>query len=650
MDLHHSVAVVTGASRGIGLATSRALVAAGARVAGLARSQDQLDQLSETLGAAFTPVVCDVTDADAVKKAIDGVADDLGQIDVLVNNAGLGRFGPVDELPVDDWNVQVNTNLTGVFHCTRAAVPHMKRQGEARGADATAGFIVHVASIAGLIGNPNLSAYNATKHGLRGFSDATMKELRPFGIKTCCVYPGSVDTGFASDAGHSSSPNAMSAGVDRRHDPARGPGAARDVDLGGRDAADGRADLAVADGRCHQGSPLSWMSVKPRRSGEARKPRGGTVASSNGPRPSPTVPPGRGARADLGGAHTSSAMRLALLFALVVSGCSASQTVLPPRLVEQESGTDQLLIAAHAVGDGVVWVSGAGGTVGRTTDGGTTWDLSVVPGADTLQFRDVVAFDATTAWALSIGNGESSRIVKTVDGGTTWRTVFVNRELDAFFDCLSFWDADRGLAYSDSVDETFVIITTADGGETWQRVSADALPPAADGEGGFAASGTCVATRGTDLAWIATGNADPARVLRTSDGGATWQASAAPVVAGSAKGLASVAMRDDRRGLAVGGDIADPASDEDAVVRTTDGGESWQRGGRLPFAGAAYGVAAVPGARVYVAVGPGGAAVTRDDGRTWELLDGRTWWGVAAAAPDAVWLTGPDGQIARLRL
>lgn len=210
MDLHDSVAVVTGASQGIGLATARALVTQGARVAGLARSKDRLAQLAETLGDAFHPVVCDVTDAQATQKAIDGVADDLGQLDVLVNNAGLGRFGPVDELELDAWEVQIDTNLSGVFHCTRAAVPHMKAQGKTRGPDQTAGFIVHVASIAGLIGNPNLSAYNASKHGLRGFSDATMKELRPYGIKVSCLYPGSVDTDFGAGAGTDPNPNAMS--------------------------------------------------------------------------------------------------------------------------------------------------------------------------------------------------------------------------------------------------------------------------------------------------------------------------------------------------------------------------------------------------------------------------------------------------------
>ena len=207
MDLHDSVAVVTGASQGIGLATTRALVAAGARVAGIARSGDRLDQLAETLGEAFTPVACDVTDAEAVRRAIDGVAADLGQLDVLVNNAGLGRFEPVDELSVDDWDAQVDTNLSGVFHCTRAAVPHMKVQGDERGPDETAGFVVNVASIAGLVGNPTLSAYNATKFGLRGFSDATMKELRPFGIKVSCLYPGSVATHFG---GSDPNPNAMS--------------------------------------------------------------------------------------------------------------------------------------------------------------------------------------------------------------------------------------------------------------------------------------------------------------------------------------------------------------------------------------------------------------------------------------------------------
>ncbi len=205
MNLHNAVAVVTGASRGIGRAVSAALVQSGAHVHGLARSESDLAAVAVALGERFTPHVCDVSDADAVQQAVDAAAAG-GRLDVLVANAGLGRFGPVDALSLDDWHAQVDTNLSGVFYATRAAVPHMKRQqrdGE------TSGHLVHVASVAGLVGNPNLSAYNATKFALRGFAEATMKELRPFGIRTTCLYPGSVATDFQDGAGTPENPNAM---------------------------------------------------------------------------------------------------------------------------------------------------------------------------------------------------------------------------------------------------------------------------------------------------------------------------------------------------------------------------------------------------------------------------------------------------------
>ena len=339
---------------------------------------------------------------------------------------------------------------------------------------------------------------------------------------------------------------------------------------------------------------------------------------------------------------------------LATSGCGGiagtSGSVLPPRLADQESGVGALLIAAHAVDEDVVWASGAGGTVVKTVDGGATWRPVPVttPGADTLQFRDVVALDSMTAWALSIGPGASSTIVKTTDGGASWRTVFVNDEPEGFYDCLSFWDAERGVLYGDSVDGALRVRTTADGGETWTLAAG--LPPAAEGEGGFAASGTCVATRGDDRAWIGTGNASPARVLRTTDGGATWSASPVPLVAGEAAGVASVAFRDDRTGVALGGNIGDANAFADAVAITSDGGATWALGGRLPFAGAAYGAAYVPGTGALLAVGPGGVGLSRDDGRTWVLVDDRTFWGVAAASASAAWVVGPEGRVVRVML
>ncbi|MFQ5571273.1 MAG: SDR family oxidoreductase [Rhodothermales bacterium] len=208
MDLKDKVAVVTGASSGLGRVFSEALVAKGATVFGLARRRDKLQDLHRHLGERFHPIACDVTDEAQVKAAVATAAREGGRLDVLINNAGLGKFGPVDALPLDHWTTQMETNLNGVFLCTREAVPVMKRQNEQTG---FGGHIVNIASVAGLIGNPQLSAYNATKFGLRGFSEALMKEVRQDGIKVTCVYPGSVETEFTDVAGTRGAPNPMQA-------------------------------------------------------------------------------------------------------------------------------------------------------------------------------------------------------------------------------------------------------------------------------------------------------------------------------------------------------------------------------------------------------------------------------------------------------
>jgi NADP-dependent 3-hydroxy acid dehydrogenase YdfG len=193
MDITDSVAVVTGASAGLGAHLARTLTDRGATVFGLARSTDKLDALRDELGSTFHPIACDVREEDAVADAFDEVRATGGRIDVLINNAGLGQFGPVDELSLEEWDVQMDTNLRGVFLCTREAVPTMREQNDDSG---FGGHIVNVASIAGLLGNPNLTAYNASKFGLRGFSESLMKEVRDDGIRVTCLYPGSIDTNF----------------------------------------------------------------------------------------------------------------------------------------------------------------------------------------------------------------------------------------------------------------------------------------------------------------------------------------------------------------------------------------------------------------------------------------------------------------------
>jgi NAD(P)-dependent dehydrogenase (short-subunit alcohol dehydrogenase family) len=206
MNLKDKVALVTGASSGIGLDFSKTLVERGAVVYGMARSEDKLSDLSNELGDAFHALVGDVREEGDVKAAFDRIESDQGRLDVVVNNAGLGRHGKIAELSLEDWDVQMETNLRGIFLCSRAAIPMMKRQNADSG---FGGHIVNIASVAGLVGNPGIASYNASKFGVRGFSEALMKEVRDDGIKVTCIYPGSVDTNFSNVSGGSLSPNAM---------------------------------------------------------------------------------------------------------------------------------------------------------------------------------------------------------------------------------------------------------------------------------------------------------------------------------------------------------------------------------------------------------------------------------------------------------
>lgn len=344
------------------------------------------------------------------------------------------------------------------------------------------------------------------------------------------------------------------------------------------------------------------------------------------------------------------------IFLLLAPLACAMSSAEPPRAgsapvarrTPQSSGTESLLQAVSVVNDTVVWVSGHRATFARTTDGGITWRAGIVPGNDSLQWRDVHAVSADTAYLLSAGNGPSSRIVKTHDGGRTWTTQFVNEDSAAFFDCLAFWDSRHGIAFSDAVAGRFVILTTSDGA-TWTPVAGGALPAAQPGEGSFAASGTCVAVQPGGHAWIGTGNAPTARVLHTADYGRTWSVATVPVAGGEAAGLASVIFRDARHGLALGGPIGRPSDTARVVARTSDGGRTWTPAGWPGFPGAVYGATYVPGtaAPTVIAVGPNGVALSRDDGLTWSVIDTVSYWSVGAASPDAVWLVGPRGRITR---
>ncbi len=194
MDLQEKNALVTGASRGIGLAIAEGLVAAGMNVMLTSRNASEVEQVAERLdsglGAALG-VACDVRSLSDLETAVSRTVEAFGGLDLLVANAGVGHFGPVDALSVDAWQSVIDTNLTGVFLSVKAAVPALKR---------SHGMIVTIGSLAGANFFAGGSAYNASKFGLLGFSQAIMLDLRPHGIRVSTVMPGSVATSF-SDRG-----------------------------------------------------------------------------------------------------------------------------------------------------------------------------------------------------------------------------------------------------------------------------------------------------------------------------------------------------------------------------------------------------------------------------------------------------------------
>lgn len=317
----------------------------------------------------------------------------------------------------------------------------------------------------------------------------------------------------------------------------------------------------------------------------------------------------------------------------------------------QPSGVTVTFRGVSAVDGQTAWVSGSRGTVLRTADGGATWANVSPAGAEKLDIRDVDAVDGRTAYALSIGEGDLSRIFKTTDAGQHWVTQFVSPDADAFYDAMAFWDGNRGIAFSDSAGGQLRIIITVDGGATWTRVPPQSLPPALDNEGAFAASGTNVAVWGTQHAWIGTGAAATARVLRTTDGGRTWKVAATPLAAGPTSGIYSIAFRDALHGVVVGGDYSKEAEAVDNVAITSDGGITWRlvRG----LGGFRSVVTPVPGGtgRQWLAVGPSGADVSDDDGQTWTPVEvpvrGLHTFSLTRSG-DVGWAAGGRGQIAKM--
>lgn len=235
MNEGQRISVVTGGTRGIGFAIAEALLARGDTVAITGTTQEGAERAADKLragaGDRVLPLGCDVRDAAAVEAAFANVVDRLGGLDVLINNAGVGTGAPIAELSHEQWDRILGVNLTGVFHCSKAAIPHLRRRG--------GGWIVSISSLSSKSPFAGGAAYCASKAAVNAFSDALMQELRHENIRVSCILPGSVATGFSG--------RASSAGADWRLQP--------------QDIAQ-----AVVDVLAHQGRSLpSRVEIRPSR-------------------------------------------------------------------------------------------------------------------------------------------------------------------------------------------------------------------------------------------------------------------------------------------------------------------------------------------------------------------------------------------------
>ncbi len=344
----------------------------------------------------------------------------------------------------------------------------------------------------------------------------------------------------------------------------------------------------------------------------------------------------------------ASAYSISLLAALLV-GCSGQ----PPSLSWEyvETGIQASLRGLSVVDSQSVWISGSGGSVAHTQDGGSSWSVEIVPGAEALDFRDVEAFPDGTAFIMSAGSGALSRIYKSVDSGKSWALQHINPLEAGFFNGMAFWDQRHGVVVGDPVDGGLFLLATSDGGETWRRLSGPQIPRVMEGEFGFAASGTNIATFGEEGMAVVSGG-PVARVFRSADRGESWEVSSTPMTSGNASsGIFSIAFRDPTSAMAVGGDYQNPNLVAGTIAGSTDGGLTWALAPEPHGIGFRSCVAwrNDPLEPMWVAVGTPGSSFSTDGGQSWVAFDSGPFNAVAFSG-SAGWAAGPDGSVARLRV
>lgn len=292
----------------------------------------------------------------------------------------------------------------------------------------------------------------------------------------------------------------------------------------------------------------------------------------------------------------------------------------------------------------VVWASGSNGVILKSLDEGKTWKRLRVAGGDALDFRGLVAFSEKTAYVVSGGEGEKSRVYKTTDGGETWKLQYTDKRKEFFIDAIACHSEKDCVALSDPIDGKFLLLSTSDG-EHWNPLPSDNMPPTLTGEGAFAASNTCLALSGDNEIFFGTGG-PAARVFHTKDRGRSWAVVETPITHGNASsGIFSIGVDDNNRVIVLGGDYKEPSHSDRAAAYSLDGGKTWQLAAQQP-GGYRSALAHIDDGR-WVAVGPNGEDITNDYGVHWKHTDSLNLNAAALLDIGTGWAVGPDGTIAR---
>jgi len=319
--------------------------------------------------------------------------------------------------------------------------------------------------------------------------------------------------------------------------------------------------------------------------------------------------------------------------------------------------------AVHTLTPTLCWIGGSWGNIFQTSNGGTKWSSFKVPGADSLDFRDIHGFSKQVAVAMSAGLAEAgkARIYRTEDGGDTWNIVYQTSQTGVFLDGIDFWDKSKGICLGDPIDGKLFILTTEDGGKTWQELPSEKRPQTEPGEACFAASGTSIIAVGKSDAFIGTGGSKMARVFRSDDFGQSWNVSSTPLPAGPTSGIFGLHFWSKKHGIAVGGDYKNTADSSQNVLLTEDGGVTWRLSEMTRPVGLKESVALY--SKRYstwngstpirsedeslVAVGPNGSSSSSDDGESWQRLGTEPFHAVSFAG-NVGYAVGAKGLIGKI--